>query len=113
LIITEAGGLIGNFTGESDFLYQREVVAGTPKVYGQLVQILTPYTRVIKAAGDDEAGPAPEQGLAVADAVTALASGAPGALRAPGVPTPPATATKKAPTRIRKLAAADGDDAPM
>ena len=28
LIITEAGGLIGNFTGESDFLYQREVVAG-------------------------------------------------------------------------------------
>ena len=36
LIITEAGGLIGNFSGEADFLYQREVVAGTPKVYGQL-----------------------------------------------------------------------------
>jgi myo-inositol-1(or 4)-monophosphatase len=51
LMITEAGGLIGNFTGESDFLYQREVVAGNPKVYGQLVQILTPYTRVLK---DDE-----------------------------------------------------------
>ena len=31
LIITEAGGLIGNFTGDSDFLYQREVVAGSPK----------------------------------------------------------------------------------
>ena len=51
LIITEAGGLIGNFSGEADFLYQREVVAGNPKVYGQLVNILTPYTRVIK---DDE-----------------------------------------------------------
>ena len=38
LIITEAGGLIGNFTGEADFLYQREVVAGNPKVYGQLVR---------------------------------------------------------------------------
>ena len=50
LIITEAGGLIGNFTGEADYLYQREVVAGNPKVYGQLVQILTPYTRVIEAA---------------------------------------------------------------
>ena len=37
-MITEAGGLVGNFTGEADFLYQREVVAGNPKVYGQLVQ---------------------------------------------------------------------------
>jgi myo-inositol-1(or 4)-monophosphatase len=49
LLVSEAGGLIGNFTGEADYLYQREVVAGSPKVYGQLVQILTPYTRVIKA----------------------------------------------------------------
>jgi myo-inositol-1(or 4)-monophosphatase len=48
LIITEAGGLIGNFTGDSDFLHQREVVAGNPKIYGQLVQMLSPYTRVIK-----------------------------------------------------------------
>ena len=47
LIMTEAGGLIGNFTGESDYLYQRKVVAGNPKVYGQPVQILTPYARVI------------------------------------------------------------------
>jgi myo-inositol-1(or 4)-monophosphatase len=51
LIITEAGGLIGNFSGEADFLYQREVVAGNPKVYGQLVGILAPYTRVIKGDG--------------------------------------------------------------
>ncbi len=49
LIITEAGGLVGNFTGESDFLFQREIVAGSPKIYGQLVQTLSPYTRVIKA----------------------------------------------------------------
>lgn len=45
LIITEAGGLIGNFTGEPDFLHQREVVAGNPKVYGQLVHLLTPYAK--------------------------------------------------------------------
>ena len=44
LIVTEAGGLVGNFTGEADFLHRREVVAGTPKVYGQLVQMLTPYS---------------------------------------------------------------------
>jgi myo-inositol-1(or 4)-monophosphatase len=54
LMITEAGGLIGNFTGEADFLHQREVVAGNPKVYGQLVQLLAPYTRVI----DDTTRPA-------------------------------------------------------
>ena len=61
LIVTEAGGLIGNFTGESDFLHQREVVAGNPKIYGQLVQMLTPYTRVIKA--EDEATAVPSDGL--------------------------------------------------
>ena len=48
LIITEAGGLVGNFTGEADFLHQRELVAGNPRIYAQLVQILAPYTRVIK-----------------------------------------------------------------
>jgi myo-inositol-1(or 4)-monophosphatase len=44
LLVTEAGGLIGNFTGEADFLHQREVVAGNPKIYGQLVQLLAPFT---------------------------------------------------------------------
>ncbi|MFT3665266.1 inositol monophosphatase family protein [Piscinibacter sp.] len=65
LMITEAGGLVGNFTGEADYLYQREVVAGNPKVYAQLVQILTPYTRVIKAdepaAASAAAAPAPAE----------------------------------------------------
>jgi myo-inositol-1(or 4)-monophosphatase len=46
LMITEAGGLVGNFTGEADFLHQREVLAGTPKIYGQLVKLLTPYSQV-------------------------------------------------------------------
>jgi myo-inositol-1(or 4)-monophosphatase len=55
LIITEAGGLIGNFTGEADYLYQREAVAGNPKIYGQLVSLLAPYTRVIR----DEPPPPP------------------------------------------------------
>lgn len=68
LIITEAGGLIGNFTGESDFLHQREVLAGSPKIYGQLVPILAPYTRVIKA--EDETAPAATEATA-AEAVAA------------------------------------------
>jgi myo-inositol-1(or 4)-monophosphatase len=51
LMITEAGGLIGNFTGESDYLYQREVLAGSPKIYGQLVPLLSPFTRMFAADG--------------------------------------------------------------
>ncbi len=45
LIITEAGGLVGNFTGESDFLEQGECLAGNPRAYGQLVSILGKYSK--------------------------------------------------------------------
>ncbi|HEY4084242.1 MAG TPA: inositol monophosphatase family protein [Burkholderiaceae bacterium] len=78
LIITEAGGLIGNFTGESDFLHQREVVAGNPKIYGQMVQILAPYTRVIKeedlAASSSSSSSVTEAAPSAADAVAAEAA---------------------------------------
>ncbi|MBK7279023.1 MAG: inositol monophosphatase [Betaproteobacteria bacterium] len=107
LIITEAGGLIGNFTGEADYLYQREVVAGNPKVYGQLVQILTPYTRVIEAphaAPAAATADAPE-----ADATQAFVAAA--AMDAQAEPADPAAATRKAAVRIRKTPAAD--DAPL
>jgi fructose-1,6-bisphosphatase/inositol monophosphatase family enzyme len=30
LLVTEAGGLVGNFTGEADFLEQQECLAGNP-----------------------------------------------------------------------------------
>jgi myo-inositol-1(or 4)-monophosphatase len=81
LMVTEAGGLIGNFTGESDFMYQREVVAGNPKIYGQLVQMLAPYTRVIKGAtGESDAaenGDAPDATQAFVEQATAAAPAAP------------------------------------
>jgi myo-inositol-1(or 4)-monophosphatase len=57
LLVTEAGGLVGNFTGEADFLYRREVVAGCPKIYGQLVQMLAPHTSVTQARDGAPAGP--------------------------------------------------------
>ncbi len=44
LLVTEAGGLVGNFRGEADFLDRREIVAGAPKIYGELVKILTPFS---------------------------------------------------------------------
>ena len=51
LLITEAGGLIGNYTGEADFLDQGECVAGNPKIYAQLVGTLGKYSR-FAGAGD-------------------------------------------------------------
>jgi myo-inositol-1(or 4)-monophosphatase len=121
LLITEAGGLIGNFTGESDFLYQREVVAGNPKVYGQLVQILAPYTRVIgpaesaAVAGGDTAPRSSNTGDPAAatasfvDSATPAASAASSATGAPGA----AAKDDRKPVRIRKTATPSGDDAPM
>ncbi len=100
LIITEAGGLIGNFTGESDFLYQREVVAGNPKVYGQLVQILAPYTRVLKEAETPSAA-------------ASAAVNAPLGVAADAVVRAVAEPARKAPVRIRKAGGQAGDDAPM
>ena len=55
LMVTEAGGLVGNFTGEADFLHRREIVAGCPKIYGQLVQMLAPYTGVTPGPADETA----------------------------------------------------------
>ena len=49
LLITEAGGLIGNYTGESDFLDHGECVAGNPRIYGQLVATLGKYSKFADA----------------------------------------------------------------
>ena len=51
LLVTEAGGLVGNFTGEADFLDQQECIAGAPRVYGQLVGMLGKYSK-FASAGD-------------------------------------------------------------
>jgi myo-inositol-1(or 4)-monophosphatase len=53
-LVTEAGGLIGNFTGESEFLEQKECLAGAPRIYGQLVSILGRYSK-FASAGDKAA----------------------------------------------------------
>jgi len=42
LLITEAGGLVGDLRGESGYLQTGNIVAGTPKVFVQLLQVLSP-----------------------------------------------------------------------
>ena len=48
LLITEAGGLVGNHTGDADFLHRHEIVAANPKIYAQMIPILKGYTACIR-----------------------------------------------------------------
>ncbi|ABX14884.1 Inositol-phosphate phosphatase [Burkholderia multivorans ATCC 17616] len=50
LLITEAGGLVGNYLGDSDFLHRHEIVAANPKIYAQMIPILNRYSRMRAAA---------------------------------------------------------------
>ena len=50
LLVTEAGGLVGNFSGEANFLDQQECMAASPKIYGQLVPLLGKYSKFASAA---------------------------------------------------------------
>ncbi|MDP9046450.1 MAG: inositol monophosphatase [Pseudomonadota bacterium] len=112
LMVTEAGGLIGNFTGESDFLYQRECLAASPRIYGQLVALLAPFSHMIPpdtaGLGPAAVGHTPEQALAAA------AAGAPqtppDAL--PSAPRKPATRISKDAMAREKQSAAQAEAKP-
>ncbi len=49
LLVTEAGGLIGNLSGDANFLDQKECLAANPKIYAQLVSILGKYSKFASA----------------------------------------------------------------
>jgi myo-inositol-1(or 4)-monophosphatase len=44
LIITEAGGLVGNYRGEEGFLESGEIMAGNPRIFAQMAQVLGKYS---------------------------------------------------------------------
>ncbi len=114
LMITEAGGLIGNFTGEADFMYQREVVAGNPKVYGQLVQILSPYTRVLKdveAPQGDDGAARDDAGGDATSAFVAAVQGEDGQAAAADPAATPEAPRERKPIRITRAAKAAEDAA--
>jgi myo-inositol-1(or 4)-monophosphatase len=79
LLVTEAGGLVGNWTGEPDFLNQRECLAGNPRIYGQLVNILGKYSK-FAIAGDKAAV---RQGLQTSAASEATSTSATASAPAP------------------------------
>ena len=43
LLITEAGGIVGDFHGEADYLYKGDVIAGSPKIFSQMLNVLSPF----------------------------------------------------------------------
>jgi len=45
LMITEAGGIVGTFVGDSDYLYKGDVIAGSPKVFAQIITLLSPFAK--------------------------------------------------------------------
>ena len=43
LLITEAGGLVGDLRGDAHFLESGNIVAGNPKVFAQMLQLIAPH----------------------------------------------------------------------
>lgn len=43
LLVTEAGGIVGEFNGESDYLHKGDIIAAGPKAFAQLVTLLSPF----------------------------------------------------------------------
>jgi myo-inositol-1(or 4)-monophosphatase len=110
LLVTEAGGLIGNFTGEPEFLDQRECLAGAPRIYGQLVPLLAKYS---KFAGLDDKLRASDRVRAVDPSTSAADIYARSTIEAAdlapaddGAAAPAASAAPRKLTRIRREAPA-------
>ncbi|MGB4060331.1 MAG: inositol monophosphatase family protein [Burkholderiaceae bacterium] len=108
LLVTEAGGLVGNFTGESDFLHRRECLAANPKIYGQLVGVIGKYSQ-FASAGDKAAL---RQGLPTADEAAATQAAATAAQVTPEDALAAALQTPAAPAATPENKP-EGDSAPF
>jgi myo-inositol-1(or 4)-monophosphatase len=52
LLITEAGGLLGDMNGKPTHMQSGNLLAGNPKVYEQLLQVFSPYLSAERDAGN-------------------------------------------------------------
>lgn len=50
LLISEAGGLVGDLAGEATYLATGNIIAGTPKIFGQILQVIAPHRTAKLAA---------------------------------------------------------------
>ncbi len=59
LMITEAGGLVGDFEGNETFMERGQIVAANPKIFSQIVQLLQPHlTRALIARIEEQSSTA-------------------------------------------------------
>ncbi len=43
LLVSEAGGIISDFTGEGHHMTKGDVIAGSPKIFAQMLNVLSPF----------------------------------------------------------------------
>jgi myo-inositol-1(or 4)-monophosphatase len=43
LMVTEAGGLVGDFEGNDTFMERGQIIAASPKIFSQLLQLIAPH----------------------------------------------------------------------
>jgi myo-inositol-1(or 4)-monophosphatase len=43
LLITEAGGLVGDLSGEANYMKTGNIIGGNPKIFSQLLQLIAPH----------------------------------------------------------------------
>jgi myo-inositol-1(or 4)-monophosphatase len=54
LLIVEAGGLVGDLSGEGDYLYGGEVIAANPRIFAQMVKILASYRGSLRVSSQQK-----------------------------------------------------------
>jgi myo-inositol-1(or 4)-monophosphatase len=54
LLILEAGGLVGDLSGDGEFLYGGEVIAANPRIFAQMVTLLEHYRLSLKAQSEGQ-----------------------------------------------------------
>jgi myo-inositol-1(or 4)-monophosphatase len=47
LLVLEAGGLIGDLSGEGDYIYGGQVVAASPRIFAQMLTMLGPFRHAL------------------------------------------------------------------
>jgi len=52
LMVLEAGGLVGDLQGDEHYFQRGMIIAGNPKIFGQLLQVIAPHlTPALRASG--------------------------------------------------------------
>ena len=55
LLITEAGGLIGDLEGNATHMQSGNLLAGNPKIFGQLIQVIAPHlTKELRSSSKND-----------------------------------------------------------